>query len=86
MSSTVFIIRAQRDRIKMNIRYRNLREAGEKMQRRRESAIRIAILLISLISIIFIVLGVILIRQSSPEDISGARYVMSRGCSYEVYE
>jgi hypothetical protein len=81
MSSTVFIIRAQRDRIKMNIRYRNLREAGEKMQRRRESAIRIAILLISLISILLI-----LIRHSSPEDISGARYVMSRGCSYEVYE
>ncbi len=56
------------------------------MQRRRESAIRVAILLISLISIIFIVLGVMLIRQSSPQDMSGAKYVMGRSCSYESYE
>ncbi|MGI5899108.1 MAG: hypothetical protein ACOX8S_04190 [Christensenellales bacterium] len=56
------------------------------MQIRRESAVKIAILLISLISVIFIVLGVMLIRQSSPEDISGARYVMSRNCSEKGQE
>jgi hypothetical protein len=63
-----------------------LKEEWKNMQIRRESAVKIAILLISLISVIFIVLGVMLIRQSSPEDISGARYVMSRNCSEKGQE
>ena len=46
-------------------------------QGRKEMALKVVLLIVSALSIAMIIVGVMLLRESTPEEITGARYVIS---------
>ena len=55
-------------------------------QTRKEAALKIAIMLICALSLVIIISGIMLLRQNTPDDMTGARYVAKISPEAHIHE